>query len=104
MKTTRMFVAQTNLSISSVCGQIDGQRHHLEVDLFLAGVEDHPHDDGDAVRVREHALHLVFQAQVIEDAAYRILNFRICHQVDQFRKHPGLDHACPVIRVEREVE
>ncbi len=97
-------VTRTDLSISSVCSQIDGQGHDLEVDLFLARVEDHPHDDGDAVRVGEHALHLVLQAEMIEDAANWILNFRICHQIDQFRKHSGLDHACPVVRIKRQVE
>ena len=92
------------LSISSVCRQVDGQSHDLEVDLFLARVQDHPHHDRDAVRVGEHALHLVFQTQVVENAANRILDFRICHQVDQFRQHAGHDHAGSVVGVERKIQ
>ena len=61
------------LCVSPVCRQVDGQGHDFQVDLFLAGVQDHPHDDGDAVGVGKHALHFVLQAQVVQHATHRVL-------------------------------
>ena len=61
------------LCVSPVCRQVDGQGHDFQVNLFLAGVQDHPHHDGDAVGVGEHALHFVLQAQVVQHAAHRVL-------------------------------
>ena len=46
---------------------------YSQTSLLLGGLQDEPHDDGDALGVGEHALHLVVHAQVVQHAAHGVL-------------------------------
>ena len=65
------------LRVPLVGGEVDGERHDLEVDLLLAALEDGAHEHGDGVGVGEHGLDLVLHAEVVQHARHRVLVGRV---------------------------
>ena len=73
-RTNKSTKTNPYLGISPVCCQVDCQCHDLQINLLFTGVQNHPHDNRNAIRVGEHALHFVLEAQVVQYTADWVLN------------------------------